>query len=358
MKKSLRLFLAGASRLRPLTGCSFLRGNKVNQIQDVTARTLDDGNTLVTITFTGSNKDPLTFILPCGNKGADGNGISKIEPVVAENGDVTVTITFTEQNVQPVTFTVKAGRSITGYETKKDEETGDILLTFTYSDGTKSEPVRIPKGDKGDAGRGIKDWKCEKTEIGGQKVTITFSDDTTQEFILDPGNGISSITSSINEDGEWELQIYYTNGNSDTLSFAAPNTWLSGNGAPNAEAGIPGDFYFDIENLVRYQKKASGWSVLVDFNDSLTRKYNVEFKTNGGQFASSTFTGSTTIERGHCFYADGRQVPLVVRQGYLFDGWYTTKNPDPTIHGRFTDLTNVYSDRTLYANWIQDTASK
>lgn len=97
---------------------------------------------------------------------------------------------------------MKAGRSITGYETKKDEETGDILLTFTYSDGTKSEPVRIPKGDKGDTGRGIKDWKCEKTEIGGQKVTITFSDDTTQEFILDPGNGISSITSSINEDGE------------------------------------------------------------------------------------------------------------------------------------------------------------
>lgn len=91
---------------------------------------------------------------------------------------------------------MKAGRSITGYETKKDEETGDILLTFTYSDGTKSEPVRISKGDKGDAGRGIKDWKCEKTEI------ITFSDDTTQEFILDPGNGISSITSSINEDGE------------------------------------------------------------------------------------------------------------------------------------------------------------
>ncbi|MDY3209412.1 MAG: InlB B-repeat-containing protein [Candidatus Enterosoma sp.] len=129
-------------------------------------------------------------------------------------------------------------------------------------------------------------------------------------------------------------------------------------GAPNAEAGIPGDFYFDIENLVRYQKKASGWSVLVDFNDSLTRKYNVEFKTNGGQFASSTFTGTTTIERGHCFYADGRQVPLVVRQGFIFDGWYTTKNPDPTIHGRFTDLTNVYSDRTLYANWIQDTASK
>ena len=128
-------------------------------------------------------------------------------------------------------------------------------------------------------------------------------------------------------------------------------------GAPNAETGIPGDFYFDIENLVRYQKKASGWSVLVDFNDSLTRKYNVEFKTNGGQFASSTFTGSTTIERGHCFYADGRQVPLVVRQGFIFDGWYTTKNPDPTIHGRFTDLTNVYSDRTLYANWIQDTAS-
>ena len=158
--------------------------------------------------------------------------------------------------------------------------------------------------------------------------------------------------------GEWELQIYYTNGNSDTLSFAAPNTWLSGNGAPNAETGIPGDFYFDIENLVRYQKKASGWSVLVDFNDSLTRKYNVEFKTNGGQFASSTFTGTTTIERGHCFYADGRQVPLVVRQGFIFDGWYTTKNPDPTIHGRFTDLTNVYSDRTLYANWIQDTASK
>ena len=205
MKKSLRLFLAGASRLRPLTGCSFLRGNKVNQIQDVTARTLDDGNTLVTITFTGSNKDPLTFILPCGNKGADGNGISKIEPVVDENGDVTVTITFTEQNVKPVTFTVKAGRSITGYETKKDEETGDILLTFTYSydvNYTKSEPVRIPKGDKGDPGRGIKDWKCEKTEIGGQKVTITFSDDTTQEFILDPGNGISSITSSFNEDGE------------------------------------------------------------------------------------------------------------------------------------------------------------
>lgn len=355
MRKSRRLALAGLSRRRPLTGCSFLRGgNKVNQIEEVTTRILDDGNTLVTITFTGTKKDPVTFILPCGEKGKDGNGISKVEPVRDEEGNITVTITFTDSSVKPVSFVVKAGRSIIGYETEKDKETGDILLTFTYSDGTKSDPVRIPKGEKGDEGRGIKDRKCEQTENGGQKVTITFTDDTTKEFVLAPGKGISSVTSGTDENGEWVLQLYYTDGNSEIVAFSAPNTWLSGNGAPTSDSGNVGDFYFDLENLVRYQKNQSGWKVIANFKDKLSATYTVEFRTNGGQLASSAAQSKVQIERGHTFFSDNLTVPLAVKQGYTFDGWYTTKNPDPAISGRFTDLTSVYSDRTLYANWIEN----
>ncbi len=357
MKKSFRLLRASLSRLLPLSGCSsfFKGGNSVNQIDEVTTRMLDDGNTLVTITFTGKGKDPVTFILPCGETGASGNGIASIDPVVDKDGNVTVTINYTAKNFPATVFTIKAGRSITGYTTGKDEQTGDILLTFTYSDGTSSDPIRIPKGEKGEDGKGIKERKCEQQENGGQKITITFSDDTTTEFVISPAKGILSIQSSQNDDGERILTIYYTDGRTDQVTLPTFNTRLSGNGMPGSDLGHIGDFYFDLENNVIYQKESSGWSVVIDFKNQLGTTYTVEFRLNGdgGRFASSSFQGKVTIERGHTFYSDKISVPLAVRDGYSFDGWYTSPTPDPNVNGRFTDVTNVYSDRTLYASWIK-----
>lgn len=357
MKKSFRLLRASLSRLLPLSGCSsfFKGGNSVNQIDEVTTRMLDDGNTLVTITFTGKGKDPVTFILPCGETGASGNGIASIDPVVDKDGNVTVTINYTTKNFPATVFTIKAGRSITGYTTGKDEQTGDILLTFTYSDGTSSDPIRIPKGEKGEDGKGIKERKCEQQENGGQKITITFSDDTTTEFVISPAKGILSIQSSQNDDGERILTIYYTDGRTDQVTLPTFNTRLSGNGMPGSDLGHIGDFYFDLENNVIYQKESSGWSVVIDFKNQLGTTCTIEFRLNGdgGRFASSSFQGKVTLERGHTFYSDKIAVPLAVRDGYSFDGWYTSPTPDPNVNGRFTDVTNVYSDRTLYASWIK-----
>ena len=49
-------------------------------------------------------------------------------------------------------------------------------------------------------------------------------------------------------------------------------------------------------------------------------------------------------------------LPIPVRPGYTFGGWYhraipENGKPDATM-GLFTDLTPVFSDLTLYAYWI------
>ena len=57
------------------------------------------------------------------------------------------------------------------------------------------------------------------------------------------------------------------------------------------------------------------------------------------------------IPHGSYFAAqEGYTIPIPTRNGYDFVGWYTTKTITPTS-GKFTDLTPVMADLTLYAIW-------
>ena len=59
--------------------------------------------------------------------------------------------------------------------------------------------------------------------------------------------------------------------------------------------------------------------------------------------------GAGTIEPIRVPYGKGiLRLPYVIKNGYVFDGWYTDKN----YYNRFDADTPVYSDMTLYAKWI------
>ena len=83
-----------------LTSCSnpFFGGGEGSSISEVT-HVYDDksGNTIVTIRFVDEDLEPVTFVIPRGITGQDGNGIRNIkaEPSM-DNKSITLTISFTD----------------------------------------------------------------------------------------------------------------------------------------------------------------------------------------------------------------------------------------------------------------------
>ena len=60
------------------------------------------------------------------------------------------------------------------------------------------------------------------------------------------------------------------------------------------------------------------------------------------------------IERGDYFSTSvNAPLPSPIRDGYTFDGWYTSAVITPTT-GHFTELTPVFGEITLYAKWIKN----
>ena len=334
-----------------LNACSFFRSADKgdNGIKNIEVVQDEQGNAIITITYTDSSKKPVTFTLPKGENGQDGAGIKKVEYDVDEYGVTTVTISFTN-SLEPVSFTLAPGKSISDVKFEADAE-GNTLIIFLDSDGNELSPITVFKGD---TGIGIVSIIPDYHLDGSATLTITLGDESTYEVEIPApkqGRGIETVIAR-KEGNMVILTINYNDGTSEEVSFESTPSWTTGYSKPGDGFGYDGDYYFDISHDIIYIKENGVWTVAVDFNTSAA-EYTVMFDLNDTTAEPASFAvgqRSYVINRGETFYSSNLDMPVPTRSGYTFDGWYTSSTPNPT-HGSFTNLTPVLSDMTLYAKW-------
>lgn len=357
-----------ATSLSACSGLGLMGTDEAVSIEDITYVTDEDGNTIITITYTDMDRDPVVVTIPKGNDGEMGNGIKEVLTETDQFGVVTVTIKFTNTSMPDKVVTLQPGKGISGYDTvleldENGDPTGNLLLTFYDSEGQPfDDPIVIQKGDTGEQGVGIEDITYVINEQNETTITIIFDDgrDPVEIFLPAPaeGKGIESIVSAV-EDGEYVLYISYTTGGQpDRITFDAPPSWSSGAYVPDNSVGMNGDFFFDTAHGVIYQKQGGSWQPVVVFSTDETL-YTVRFDlndTNEEQAVMPTgYINVYQIQKSQYFASTGKSLPIPVRAKlgggyYTFEGWCTSKDPGPT-NGYFTDLTPVFTDLTLYAIW-------
>ena len=369
MKKKIITFLSFIFlSFSMLTGCGGFIQEESLVISSITSEVLDDGTTLIIVTYTDEEIAPSTFHIPkgdTGEQGIQGEGIkdftSTIDPLT---GDVTFTITFTDEEMEPIIYTLKNGVSISYIETELNEETGDTYVTVVFSDGTKSDPFTIPRGKDGENGKdgnSITGIRQKVNEDGSVTLTIRLSsgDDVVVEIPApikgEDGRGIQKIESSPKGD-IYEMIITYTDGETVNLEFARPNKWYSESSSPSDTEGINGDLWYDLAHNIIYVKQNNRWVEVMNFNNVVDETYTVSFDLNDSLEAKASMPAGSLllyeIESGKYFGSSGYIIPSPTRPGYEFMGWYLVKNPT-AVNGAFTDLTPVHTDLTLFAVWDQ-----
>jgi uncharacterized repeat protein (TIGR02543 family) len=354
--------LAGLS----LSSCSFIKskGEDAVYIKAISTQAMEDGSTQITITYIDTTQEPTVFTIPAGT---EGNGIKDITYKASDDKTYTdVVISYTDTTMADTEVKIPSGVSITGVESSSDTE-GNTVLTVNYSDGSKSDPITVGKGAKGDTGNGIKG--VDQTINEDKSVTLTFhftsSDDVKVTIPApvkgDTGVGISAIVSN-EDDTNYYIELIMTDGTVKDLAFTRPtnpNNWYQGSTAPAATLGKNGDYYFDTFHGQIYSKQNGAWTNIITFETSnSTVEYNVSFNLNDTTAAPASMPAGAsnvyTVKRGTYFSADVNgygSIPIPTRSGYTFKGWYTSKIITPTT-GCFTELTPVFSDLTLYAYWL------
>ena len=349
-----------------LTSC-FGFGEEALQINTITTVTLENGDIQVIITYTDEDVKPTTFVVPkgtAGEDGKDGNGIKEITYSQSEDKQNTiVNIAFTQQGVNPVDVVVPNGVSVTGIDQSFDEETQLTTLIVNFSDGTKSEPILIPKGEKGDAGISV--LGIEQFLNDDLSMILTFKmSDGNDVFVNIPapqkgedGRGIKDII-SIPSGDSYTMVITYDDDTTQELEFARPNRWFSEMAKPTIADGIDGDLWYDTAHQIIYIKQNGRWIETMNFNDTQEEiiPYTVTFNLNDTLEEPANMPTGTFLEYeinpNMNFYSSGYEIPIPTREGYEFAGWYTTKLVT-NVNGNFTDLTYVMSNMTLYASWIE-----
>lgn len=362
MKKNLfvrsLLCLAALGGVLAMGSCaSFSGASGDNAIANVTTRTLENGDTEVTIIYTDEDKDPSVFVVKKGDRGEEGNGIKSFTSKENADGSITITISFTDSHYSDLVLTLPAAKSIVSVNHEKDKDGNDVLIV-TYSDGTKSDAIPLPKGEKGEDGVGFSNFEATVEEDGSVSVSITLSNSTTPITFTIPagkdGVGISDMQGDRNDDGSYTIKVSYSNGETQTIDLDGPNTWLSGVGKPSDKDGKNGDFYLDTQGKAVYKKENEVWIKLFDLNES-SKTYTVTFNLNAKKDDTPSFVGASdkvTLQSGTSFYGNDITFPVAVSSQYKFGGWWNKRDPDVYTNTMFTDMSLVHCDVTLYARWI------
>lgn len=365
--RALALFLL--LTMLALTSCGGFFSEPARQIARVEPVELEDGSWKILIHYTDDTYESEEFIIPPGKQGAigvDGNGIDEIIFTHDdENYRTEVRIKYTDTKMEDFVSYIPDGLSIIEVVEGFDEDVGKTYIDLIYNNPDVA-PQRffLPQGDPG---IGIDQFEVTPTEDGGFDVFITLTDERSHRFIIPPGktgNGIAAIMSEDDkENDQYILTIYYTYEEMEptTLYFdrpADPNQWFAGLDPYTDErtaASSDGDYYFDTNDKKILFKEFGSWVEIVDFG-AMTEKIIVTFDLNDTTGTAQMPTGTPSngkyqLTEGESFFAAGRTLPIPMRPGYRFVGWYTAKDAPYTAVGAFNDITPVMSDTTLYAIW-------
>lgn len=336
-----------------LASCGDFFGSDSYSIKDVVSTTDSEGNAVVTISF-NENKDPVTFTVSKGVAGKDGVGIASVTGKTSEDGkSVILTITFTDASVAPVTITVpvvngKDGKGVASVSVSTDTN-GNKVLVFGYTDGTKSDPIVIPKGNDG---VGIASITHETQTDGSTLITVTFTDSTIAPttFVIPKGNdgvSIASIVSSL-DGADYVLTITFSDGVTQEIRFAKPtcNNWLSGTADPGSGEGSDGDFFFNTSTGDIFKKSGGTWSFIVRLWQNSVYYY-VKFNPNGGTVGGSGDVYQQKVKAGECL----SDLDTPVFAGKVFEGWWTSVDATDPNAGHLTVITPIFTNMTVYARW-------
>ena len=347
------------------TSCSAFFGDEILSITSTNVETNSDGSMVVTINF-ADDKSPLTFTIPKAINGEDGVGIANVvSSLNDDNTIVTITITYTNDK-EPTIISVPVYRGKDGKEIvsviSDFDEYGNTTIKFKYSDGSESETFTINKGEDG---KGIKDIQINDDGNGNYELVISFTDGTSSSpLYLNSGVGILSVTydDAKSNDENYCLVITYSDGRTSDLYVPIPtvNRWLSGNSVPSDEIGNDNDFYVVESTGAVYRKTAGIWRYLFSIKgvgSDLT--YKVTFNLNGGKRVNGDLTNpdiSSTEKRyidrltyGSFIDLDQNMLKCYNENvNLIFMGWWTDSVITPNS-GHFTKLTPVTTDLELYA---------
>lgn len=351
-------------------------GLKGNGIKDIEAVPGDEQTTIV-VTYTDTSMAALEFSVPHG---------AEIEDMIVVDKEGYKIVSDEEGNEYRVD---EEGNKV---EAEGEYFVGTKYLKVIYtetespeSEVLKSSIFELPSGQDGVDGNGIESIVAGRLSDDGVtieenklnddgSITIQFKytmQEEPQTITIPSNKGISNILASETSE-EYVLTVVYTtkdeNGEyekSEPIRFAKPRypQWLTGRGQPFDFNGIVGDYYYNTEdNSIWYKKSAEGsltgtWEHIVTIGQPTTTSY-VTFNVNGGKFnfgddynGEEPTTITYGITTGNYFYGTGVTFPDVYSpDGAKFLGWYTTEIITPTST-KFTDLTIVNTNITLYAIW-------
>lgn len=368
MKNKFLTFLLILMFMFGLSSCGFVVEEEI-QISSISTKLLEDGQTMIVITYVDDVQDPTIFYLPKGQDGVAGVGIVDIKYNLSEDKNSTdVIITMSDDTTQ--TVTVNNGISIVGTKRVLDENDGKYYLVMEFSDGSESK-VELEKGEAGDDGLSIVDFATEDVlDDNGNLIekilTFTFSNNAGNEYSTtvnipivkgEAGRGITATSQRYDKQtNSYVLVVYYSDGTSEDIPIELPNItqWYSYYGSPY-DIGKEGDYFFDTRNKIIYNRQADGsWTPVVSLSSSnqyCTVTFDLNDTDNTAYFEKDDFPNGgnqlLTIKNG-TIASD--LLPNPEKPGYRFAGWYTVTNPSIN-NGNFTDLTPVTANITLYAKW-------
>ena len=358
MKKGLKVFLLLLVASLTLTSCGFFESDPEG-VKDIDfVENQEDNEIRVVVKYYDADGSEKEYTIPAGMDGKDGLGIKQITTTRdTDNARTILTIEYTDPERENEVIIVPDGTKIVGINNTYDPNTNNNYMHIEYSDGTQSDAILIPKGE---TGVGIDKDKTtwEVNEDGSTSVKIYYTDAVEPvEFDIPAGVGITAITSSLTG-GTYNLEVEYSNGETETIEFFRSALWFEGTANPNTvhdydEDAKVGDYFFDTMHKKIYRLEEEEWVLVVDFNSS-DDKYTVEFLANDEGGVEATIVGNATVTgiKYGTYFATGEYgaIPTPVRAGYRFVGWCTSKTPSVTT-GYFNDLTPVFSNLTLYAIW-------
>lgn len=347
MKKKIFILFIFIFMLFSVASCSSSDEESI-LIESISSEVLSDGRTQITIKYQNEDMKDSVFYLP---KGKDGTGIEDfVYKIDTEKNTTDITFSFTDV-LNDYTVSVPNGRGISNVIYTQDEA-GDTLMTFVFTDGTRSEAVKVKKGE---IGTSLIGFDPVINEDGSVDIKFIYSDGS--EYIAkvpapqkgDTGRGIDSIVSE-KTDLAWQLYLFYNDGTFEVVEFERPATILSGTN-PSDDEGIDGDLFYDTATKTLYNKADGVWNRIIQFDDD-TVKYTVSFNLNCND-STAALHGKSQITVKKNSYLPASSIPNPTRDGYVFDGWYLEEEPNIN-NGNFTDLTLITKDLVLYAKWIEE----
>lgn len=364
--KRLLLAVSALSLSYPLASCAFFDDGGGAQIKEVTPR-YDEatGNTIITITFTDEEMEPVTFIVPRGISGKDGVSIKNISSKMLSDGkSIELTISYNDSSVENTVISVPVleGKGVKEVLVDKDED-GNTTIQFTYTDESKGPVITIPKGKDGN---GIASFEIDGPDSDGNTtITVTLDDGTKKEFTVSNGRDGVSVSNITYDDKKsdathYVLTIKYTDGYTEEVVLDRPRStrWFTGTTTPDNDStassqAIEGDFFLNRINGYVYQKTSDeSWTYLFGMKADGTTTGKEDYHTVFFDPGLGKINGNTGILMANVL--EGKTMPLSniptpTYEDHTFLGWYTDLTN--VNAGQFTDLTPVFSDLKLYAKY-------